>query len=70
MVTDRLMFTVKSVLTNEPQTLRMLARKLDKDRSQTLIILRAMAKLDICEQVDLPPARGPRQAKKGWKLRG
>ncbi|MHB8118614.1 MAG: hypothetical protein ACYDHX_07815 [Methanothrix sp.] len=70
MVTSGLMEQFKGKLTDEPQTLRSLARKLDRDVTNARVVLKAMAKLGICEQVDLPLAKGPRQAKKGWRLRG
>jgi predicted transcriptional regulator len=68
MVTDHLMKEFRDKLTYDPQTIRDLARKLKRDPRNTLTVLQAMRDLGICEQVNLPPCKGPRQAKKGWQL--
>jgi predicted transcriptional regulator len=68
MVSDRIMKEFRNKLNDKPQTVRQLARKLGRDARNTLTVLEAMRDLGICEQVDLPPAKGPRQAKKGWRL--
>lgn len=69
MVTSGLMEEFKGKLTAEAQTLRQIAKKVDRDVTNTRVVLKAMAKFNICEQVDLPPKKGARQAKKGWRLK-
>jgi predicted transcriptional regulator len=68
MVTNHIMKEFREKLTYNPQTIRELARKLQRDPRNTLTVLQAMSDLGICEQVNLPPSKGPRQAKKGWQL--
>jgi hypothetical protein len=68
MVSDRIMREFREKLSDVPQPVRQLSRKLGRDTRNTQVVLKAMRELGICEQVDLPPAKGPRQAKKGWRL--
>ena len=68
MVSDRIMKEFRDRLTDTPQPIRQLSRKLERDTHNARVVLEAMQELGICEQVDLPPVKGARQAKKGWRL--
>jgi len=76
MVSDRIMKEFRAALSYDPQPIRVIAKRLDRDPTNTRIVLTAMAELGLCEQVSLPKddshrhkGRGGKQASRGWQLK-